>query len=392
MLFSNIDRDFQGAKPYAEPDYDYLDRSARPDAGVIRAVLQQWFSQYPVSDRPDLLGRFTSPDDIQHISAAFELYLYELFRRLGYSVQVHPETSSEKTTRPDFLLRDSAGNRIYVEAVQCTDVSAEEQGAISRLNVVYDAINRLEVYDWYLGVHADGYPEVPPSNKKLRGQLMDWLTGLNLEGVTESVRQTGSRALPTLEYTDGEWKLKFTAFPRSPEKRDKPVKAVLGARFTGARWLNTWEDVRDTLISKGRRYGNLDAPFIIAVNANVFHLDNIDIGEALFGKEKFLFRLDQPDGEPEMQRAPNGLWFGPKGPRYSRVAGVIIGSDVNPWTYGIRTLTLYQNPWTSTKVAGPIATLPRMVPVGDQMDFVAGKHPKDILQLPQDYPGLQQPS
>jgi hypothetical protein len=388
MLFSDIDRTFKGSKLYAEPDYDYLDRSARPEAGSIRAVLEKWFAQYPCSDRGDLLGRFTSPSDTQHNSAGFELYLYELFRLLGYSVQVHPETSSGKTTRPDFLLRDANGSRMYVEAVQTTDVSTEEQGAQARLNVVYDAINRLEVFGWFLGVKARNYPVNPPSGRNLRRQLKDWLEGLDPEQVTESVKKTGHHALPMFDYADGEWRIQFTAFPRSPEKRDKPVRAVLGVLFGGAQWLNTWEVLRDTLIFKGSRYGDLDAPLVIAVNADVLHLDEIDIMEALFGKERYLINLDEQDHEPEMQRASNGFWNGPKGPRYTRVAGVLIGFDVNPWTYGVRNLTLYQNPWAKMEVSGPISTLPRKVPLDGQMDSVAGCHAKDILQLPQGYPGL----
>src|SRR5512132_3139931 len=119
------------------------------------------------------------------------------------------------------------------------------------------------------------------------------------------------------------------AIPRSPEKRDKPVRAVLGGLFGDARWLNTWKVIYDTLIDKGRRYGNLDAPLVIAVNANVFHLDQSDIMQALFGQEQFLFDPHEPDREPRMQRAPNGFWHGPKGPRYARVAGVLIGFDVS---------------------------------------------------------------
>ena len=61
MLFSEMNRAFTGPKAYAEPDYDYLDRSARPEAETIRAVLEEWLEAYPNSDRADLIGRFTSP-------------------------------------------------------------------------------------------------------------------------------------------------------------------------------------------------------------------------------------------------------------------------------------------------------------------------------------------
>jgi hypothetical protein len=52
---------------------------------------------------------------------------------------------------------------------------------------------------------------------------------------------------------------------------------------------------------------------VVAVNANVFHLDRIDIMQALFGQEQFIFDSSKVYQGPKMTRAPNGVWYGPHG-------------------------------------------------------------------------------
>ena len=117
VLFSELQRTFEGPKPYAEPDYEYLDRSARIEAISIRETMEEWLARYPEPDRPDLVARFRSPDEVQHRGAAFELYLHELLSRLGYELTIHPPTPSKKDTRPDFLAKHESEGAFYVEAV-----------------------------------------------------------------------------------------------------------------------------------------------------------------------------------------------------------------------------------------------------------------------------------
>ena len=47
--------------------------------------------------------------------------------------------------------------------------------------------------------------------------------------------------------------------------------------------MNTWESIRDAAIRKGQKYGKLEIPLIVAVNVGEFHVDMIDIMQALFG-------------------------------------------------------------------------------------------------------------
>jgi len=390
MLFSEIERSFEGPKTYAEPDYEYLDRSGRQVAICIRRVLEEWVTHSPKPHIDELVSRFQSPINVHHISAAFELCLYELLVRLGYQVVVHPEIKDGKGKRPDFLVTDADGFRFYLEAVVSNETTRDQDSADSRVSVVLDLLNRLESSNFFLGLDHSGSPKTQPSVKQLRMVLEEWLAGLEADTVLAEVRAYGHRSLPTLKWSHDGWKVEFTAIPRSPEKRDTPVKSIIGTLSNGAHFLNTWEAVRDSLLAKGSRYGELDAPLVIAVNACVTHLDEIDVMEALFGQEQFIIQAGNPDVEPRFERVPNGFWNGPNGPQYTRVAAVIIGFDLRPWTFGVRNLRLYKNPWAQNLIKGAIHQLPITEAINGKMESHQGTHLKYLLNLPPCYPGVEE--
>ena len=51
--------------------------------------------------------------------------------------------------------------------------------------------------------------------------------------------------------------------------------------------IDNWTPIRDSIVEKGRKYGDLDIPYVIAVNA-LEPADTIDIVQALYGQEEFI--------------------------------------------------------------------------------------------------------
>lgn len=387
MIFSDIERTFTGPKRYGETDFDYLDRSARIESERVRATITEWLNNFPERDRNEVISRLRSRNHIHFLSASYELYIHELLIRLGYEVFAHPETSSEKTTRPDFLVcNNETDEKFYVEAVLATDQSDKESAAESRKNIVIDSINKLDSPDFYLSLSADGDPATSPSGKKIRRELSKWLSGLNPDDVTRSVETLGHGAFPRIELNQDDWKVSFVAIPKSPEKRGLENSATIGYLSNGARWLGTWESIRDAVLRKGNRYGDIDLPLFVAVNVGQFNVDNIDTMQALYGQEQFTLNTNQLDDEPRMERAPNGVWYGPEGWRYKRVSGVIISPDITPWTYSARNICTYLNPRANHNIKGALLQLPHAQANEDKMEWIEGTHPRDLLGLHDGWP------
>lgn len=387
MIFSDIERTFHGSKPYGEPDFEYLDRSARLESERVRSIITEWLNNFPESDRNEVICRLKSGNHIHFLSASFELYIHELLTRLGYEVSAHPDTSSEKNTKPDFLVHNSkTGESFYVEAVLATDQSNDERAAESRKNIVIDSINKLNSPNFYLSLSAEGDPETTPSGKKLKKKLSKWLGGLDPDEVSKLVEVSGHEAFPRIELNQDGWIVEFVAIPKSPERRGLENSTTIGSLSNGARWMSTWESIRDAVLKKGNRYGDIDKPLLIAVNVGQFNVDNIDSMQALFGQEQFVFNSSDLGSEPRMDRAPNGAWYGPEGIRYKRISGVIISPDITPWTYSARNICLYVNPWANHNVSGALFQLSHAQVNGSTMEWIEGTHPRELLGLHDGWP------
>lgn len=381
-LFTSIDRTDDSVKPYGEASFSYLDRSARTEACHIRHVLENWYQEYP-DESGDLRSRFRLGDEITHVSSAFELYMHQLLCKLGYSTTVHPETLTNTATKPDFLAISNSNASFYLEAVLATDSSKEKIAADKRMAVLYDQIEKIKNRDFFLLLDVHRKPNSQPSGKKLRNMLENWLDTLN----PEIIPKDEPSAWPRYEWEREGWRIGFTALPRPPHKRGKKDIRIIGLFRPEARWVSTWESIRDSVVKKGKRYGELDRGLVVAVNVGSIHLDRNDEMQALFGQEKFIITVDSLQDEPEFRRAPNGAWYGPKGPRYTRVSAVMLFRELHPWTFGVRGVTTYLNPWAQYPIDGPLLELDyAKVKQDGQMEWIDRKKPFEVLDLPEGWP------
>jgi hypothetical protein len=280
-VFDDIERNELGPRPYAQPDFIYLNRSARPGVEAIRAAFEDWFLRYPKEDRAELRARLRSEDNYQHRSAFFELFLHEMLLRLGCNVQVHPQIVGTPR-RPDFYLQSLVAPPCYLEAILASDETREESAANARMNQLYDALNRLNSPDFYIGMTLRGAPATPPSARHIRAFLTHHLAQLNFAEVADLFRDGGFPALPRWPYEHDGWDVEFFPLPKSDAARGRGGIRPIGIQFEPMRLLQTREAIRDSILEKAGRYGELGQPYIIAVNVLADHVDRIDDCQRLF--------------------------------------------------------------------------------------------------------------
>jgi hypothetical protein len=384
-LFQEKPRNYDGPKTYIESDFDYLDRSARKEAERVRQFLNGVIANFPAEDARDLISRLKSGDKRAFDSATFEILLYAIVKNLGGDIEVHPALANGSDRRPDFLVHMPTGESFYLEAVLASEFSAEEIAAQRRTNVVLEAIEKIDSPNFFIGISAEGDPDTPPPSRALRRTLSDWLSAMDPDYVAMDVEEHGHDQVPCLEWEHEGWRVRFEAIPIKPEKRGEQQR-VIGMLSGGARWVNVWEPIRDAVRAKGGRYGELNEPFIVAVNVDGHSLDRIDEMQALFGQEEYVFNRANPGGHPEMRRASNGAWFGPKGPQYTRVSGAWVFGGMNPWNMVTRKNTLYLNPWSKFPAPDTLRTVNHAVPIDDKMEWVEGMSLSSLLGLPESWP------
>ena len=384
-LFDETERNDCEWAQYAEPLFVYLNRTARPEFARVRDELERWFSHYPPSGQEELRARFRSKIDSQHRAALFELFLHELLLRLGCQVTLHP-TVPNVTRAPDFLAESPDGERFYIEATIATNQSATEAAAQARMNDVYDVLNR-HVYspDFFLWVEIEGVPTTPPPAKEIASFVNRHLAELNPDEITRLYESGRVEGIPQWPFEHGGWKIEFRPIPKKPEARGKPGVRPIGVQSTGVQLVDYRTPIREAITKKAGRYGNLDLPYVVAVNV-LESIDEIDVMEALFGKEQFtiVFSPSRPV-EPvdiRMSRLPDGAWVKADGPRYTRVSAVLLATELYVHNIPRANLRLYHNPWAQRPYQSVLTRLPQAVPKDNRMEYIEGESSEVIFGSP----------
>lgn len=387
-LFDNIHRHYLGAARYSEPQFIYLNRSARPESNLIRALLEVWFSRYPQAEAADLRARFRSSNDLQHHSAFFELFAHELLLKLGLRPQIHP--SLPLTTRhPDFLIESPNNKSFYMEVVVAANMPEDEYNARARMNIVYDSINRLDSPDFFIGMDIQGAPGTSPPAGPIRSFLSKNLTGLDPDKMM-TLLESGLDALPHWHYEYGDWKIDFYPIPKSSEARGKPGTRPIGVMSYAPQFMDLRTAIRDALCTKAGRYGDLDLPYVVAINALDGSTDVTDIMEALFGKTKYVINSSKSkSSETKATRELDGVWTSKSGPRYTRLSAALVVIGLSPWNLPSANIRLYHNPWANLPYTSELILLPQAIPlITGQMKLEDGKSLWSVFDLPNEWPKI----
>ena len=150
--------------------------------------------------------------------------------------------------------------------------------------------------------------------------------------------------------------------------------------------MNVWEPIKNAVKSKGNKYGELPHPLLIAINVNGHTVDRIYEMQGLFGQEEYVFNVDNQSAPPQMHRKPNGAWYGPKGPQYTRVSGVWIFDNLTPWNLAVRKNTVYFNPWTINQLPLLFGSINHAKVEKEKMQWIEGRPLYEILGLTADWP------
>jgi len=316
-LFDIKPRVATDAARHNENTYLSYDRSARKDVDAVRENLNTWFAHYPASERSELKRRFQTTFS----SAYYELFLHELFRRQGFEIEIHPELPNT-SKRPDFLLR-KLKFECYVEAKEARDVTDGQQGHQNKVNTIYDAINKLPLRDYFLGIDELilKLPE-QPSTKKLISFIHNEAAHYNPDALLDLMLTLGVDILPRIRYEDENLKMTLYLIPKESEFRTAEGPAI-GAYLFETLW-GSEESIKDSFSKKANRYGKLDKPYLVCINAIGIKGDgDFDIKNAIWGSLAYTWSTSN-HRDVKMVREPDGIFLDLKGPRAVLVSAVLV--------------------------------------------------------------------
>lgn len=386
MLFANFERSDTNPRRFSEPMFRHMNNSARPAIAKVREVFEGWYRSFPDGAKSNLLGRFRSEERRQHLGAAFELYCHAFLSGQGFVALSCPQSDqSQPKKAPDFLVKDSLGRQFYLEAtlVAESDLKAKSE---SVWNQIHDELNKLDSPNFFVFATVNRMPNIPFRTTRLRRFLEAELNKLD---PTRVAVMSGGKLdqLPEWEWDEGGASFTFRAIPKKAEARGRPSVRPIGAVTQAAEWIDSKTPILKTLRTKATKYGDLAAPYVIALNCLDIFVDEDDKADALFGTKHF--DIDLADDDVRVSHAPDGLWWGPNGPHNTRVSAVLFGHNVLPWNMIRATPVLWHNPYAAHPLPINFWTGPQVVPNREpgRMQSIPGKNSAAILGLTPDWPG-----
>jgi hypothetical protein len=382
QVFDDLHRTDDRPASFSEAHYSYLNRSSRHEFAAARAIIQHWFDQYPFELQPELLPRLRSQSDYDHQAAVFELGFYFLLISLRAQVMPHPQVPSS-SRRPDFLVVDPSGGKSYVETALVTFTTRVQKAEEARRNVVYDILNRLvKAPTWFLWLEIRGAPRTPPPAREIARFVSARLADLNPASVAATYEAREYDGLPTWPFSHDDWHINFRPIPRNPAAPPDPDHRPLGVFSGGFEWVDHRTPLRDAILDKSGAYGELDYPLVVAIDA-LEAIDQIDVTEALFGKEQFQVSVSEASSNQPPQATPSrvldGVWTLPSGPRNTRLSSVLITRQFYPWALSACTMRLYHNPWANDSYQSVLTQLPQAIPRQGRLEMVEGMSPDTLL-------------
>lgn len=324
--------------------------------------------------------------DNEPFAAAFwELYLHEMYRRAGYEVEIHPHVPNS-SKRPDFKM--TLGHSVFY--LEATSVG-RDPAAISqhrRLEDVHQVLAdlRLENFRVWLSTHSVG--SEPLATRRLRTRLTGWVQSLDPDAVSATAASApGFRSLPVMWWKEGDWRLEFRAVPLAPTARGVPLSALAASGPGRATSVDNVSGIRRVLATKVSRYGDLDAPLVIAVQSNTEHpTEDYEFDRALYGLSP-----RRPSTTGTSHLIEEGFWATSAGWRNVHVPQIISIAGLFPWTVHAST----PRAWTTLQSHATLPPQPAMIAPVD----VAGADPSVATSepaythfgLPANWPGLQRP-
>jgi hypothetical protein len=314
--------------------FDFYDRSAKLEFAKVRDTINEWYADYPEGEKSDLKSRFKKAFS----PALFELFVYQLFTKLGFTLTPHPEIKGTKKS-PDFLAHKGSIS-FYIEAKEVTDTSETEEAFNKKTNAIYDALSKLAIPNYWLFIEKLKIKSLQqPSSKKvteyLKRQLPDYISKI----VTANVEPSDWGNITPLVINSEDVELVVKLFPKSLKHSHNELTPTIGGLPGGSGWGYPEDNlIRNAVHKKASRYGELDKPYLICINVfSRLGVTTTGVENALLGSPIDLWPSHSDVESIQSERAKNGVFYSESRLTKTRVSGIFVTSvfpsniDVAPY-------------------------------------------------------------
>lgn len=341
-LFGNTIEYIDGPSSNNENSFNYYHKSNRVDMKIIRNTMEAWFSKYPEIEKNELKIRFKKDFD----SAFFELFLYELFKKLGYEIIIHPELKNS-TKRPDFLIIKN-GKQTYVEAKICFDKSEDEMALENLQNEFYDQLNKVKIKGFLLAIEEVNFiTKKQPRVKELIAKIENEVAKLDPVLISRSMKKHGFELCPKIEFENKDFNIIVKPIPLTESEKDTTSENPIGMFPSEFFWGGGEDSLRQSILKKSNRYGKFEIPYVICINAlGKKTSGKTDIENLVWGSLQYTFSSNPNERNGKLTRKNDGIFFNSGKAQLKNVSGLIF-TKIFPSNIPNAKYWMYKNPFAN---------------------------------------------
>lgn len=258
-IYDDCERTDLAPQRNAETSFAFFNRAGGSLWRHSRALHQEWADRLREREYADVRAALRS-DDAQARSAFLELYLHECLVRGGHEVVIHPELK-HTPRRPDFLASRDA-TRVFIEAI-APGTSLSDRAAANRMGALLSTLDQVGDDNFVLMTTSIIEASNSAPAAKLRDRIRKWLTQLDPNSV-----DTEDLSSETFEQEG--WSVTVKAMPIKRNSRSNARRSIGVYAHTAAHFVDDGAKLVAALESKAKRYGQLDAAFVVAVGTASF--------------------------------------------------------------------------------------------------------------------------
>lgn len=379
-LFDKTSEVIKGPSSNNENPFNYYHKSNRKDMALIRKTLEKWFLEYPEAEKVELKNRFKKDMD----SAFFELFLYQMFKKLGFEITIHPEIKDSRK-RPDFLISKN-DFEAYAEAKICYDKSEAEMAFERRRNEFYDKLNKARIKGFLLRIEELNFKtKKQPRVKELISKIENEVSVLDTISVTAKMKKYGLEGCPRIDYENEDFQICVQPMPLVESKRNKISKNPIGMFPFESFWGGGEDSLRESILKKAKRYGKFKIPYLICINALGRKTSGkTDIENVIWGSLKYTYSTNPENRNGRMTRERNGVFYNAGIPKLTNVSGIFI-TNVFPSSIPNAKYWLYEHPFCQNKMDFTLLNLVYNYVEGNQIISQEGADLDKIFGISKDW-------
>jgi hypothetical protein len=379
-LFDETTEIIVGPSSNNENSFNYYHKSNRKDIQTIRETLEKWFSEYPKSEKLELKSRFKKDLD----SAFYELFLFEMFKKLGFNIKIHPKLENSNK-RPDFLI--SKDNfQAYIEAKICFDKSEEEMSFERLQNEFYDKLNKVRIKGFLLRIEELNFKtQKQPRTKELIKKIELEVSKLDPKKITAAMEKFGFDGCPNIDFENKDLKVRVQPMPLIESKKDKISKNPIGMFPFETFWGGGEQSLKQSILKKAKRYGKFEIPYLICINAlGKKTSGKIDIENVIWGSLKYTYSNNPENRDGKMTRERDGIFYNSGKAKLTNVSGIMV-TRVFPTNIPNSKYWAFENPFAENKCDFKKLNLIHNYVIGNQIISRDGDDLDKILEISKEW-------